>query len=101
MQIVLNLPRAERTHLRNRVVSGELPLLLVGPKHIPNGYAGKVGYFYCTVVRGKMVGVSKNPVTTRDAGRGEEAKHRFGRPASEYRPKVQNKAKACKQADAA
>lgn len=86
MQIVTNAARSLRTHLRGLVVAGKLPLILVGPKYLPQGYAGRTGYFYATKHNGSLVTVSKNPASTRDAGRGDEAVRRFGRKASEYRP---------------
>lgn len=86
MQIVTNAARSLRTHLRTLVVAGSKPLILVGPKHLPQGYAGRTGYFYATEYNGALVTVSKNPASTRDAGRGDEAVRRFGRKASEYRP---------------
>ena len=83
--VVANLPRSQRSFYRTQVALGLLPLLLFGPKFVPQ-YAGKTGYFYGTRTHnGELVLISKNPAATRDSGRDTEAIHRFGRKASEYR----------------
>lgn len=82
MQFVKNPPRRQRSFLRMMVVCKALPLFIVGPKHtgLKNG-----GYWYATIHNGLLVAITKRPVGTRDEGRGDEAIHRFGRKASEYR----------------
>lgn len=82
MNFVKNPARSLRSHLRLRVALGVLPLLLVGPKH-----SGAKGYFYATEFGGELVAITKRPVATRDEARGPEAVRRFGRKASEYRPR--------------
>lgn len=82
MNFVKNPPRRLRSSLRTAVVLGSLPLLLVGPK-----YTGVSGYYYATEYNGNLVAITKKPVRTRDEGRGPEALRRYGRKASEYRPK--------------
>lgn len=82
MTFVKNPPRRLRSSLRTAVVLGSLPLLLVGPKH-----SGASGYYYATEYNGDLVAITKKPARTRDEGRGPEALRRYGRKASEYRPK--------------
>lgn len=86
MKFVKNPARRLRVSLRSSVVLGSLPLLLVGPKH-----TGVPGYFYATEYNGDLVAITKNPVRTRDEGRGDEAMRRFGRKATEYRPNRRRK----------
>lgn len=86
MTFVKNPPRRLRSALGTKARLGSAKLLLVGPKH-----SGHDGYFYAVEYNGTLVAISKKPARTRDEGRGPEALHRYGRKASEYRPK-RNKA---------
>lgn len=82
MTFVKNPPRRLRSALGTKARLGIVPLLLVGPKH-----SGHPGYYYAVEYNGELVAISKKPARTRDEGRGPEAVHRYGRKASEYRPK--------------
>jgi hypothetical protein len=82
-QVIPNAPRTVRSFLRSKVVSGDLPLLVVGPKQL-SSYAGKTGWFFATQYQGNLVTITKKPVATRDKAR-VEAVVRYGRKVKELR----------------
>ncbi len=82
-QVIPNASRTVRSFLRSKVVGGELPLLLVGPKQLPS-YAGKTGWFFATQYQGNLVTITKKPVSTRDKAR-VEAVVRYGCKVKELR----------------
>jgi hypothetical protein len=81
--VIPNASRSLRSILRAKVITGALPLLVVGPKQLPS-YAGKTGWFFATQYQGDLVTITKKPVATRDKAR-VEAVTRYGCKVKELR----------------